>query len=48
MRKLLWTGLILLFTAGAFAQSARRESTAEANEAVVKRAFAAFNEGDRD
>ena len=43
MRKLLWASLILLFTAAAFAQSAGRESTAEANKAVVQRAFAAPN-----
>jgi hypothetical protein len=45
MRKLLWTSLIVLFTAAAVAQS-EGESTAEANKAVVKRAFAALNEGD--
>jgi len=46
MRKLLWASLIVLFTAAAVAQSAGQESTAEANKAVVKRAFAALNEGD--
>jgi ketosteroid isomerase-like protein len=46
MRKLLWASLILLFTAAALAQSAGQESTAEANKAVVKRAFAALNKGD--
>jgi predicted ester cyclase len=46
MRKLLWASLIVFFTAAAVAQSAGREPTAEANKAVVKRAFAALNEGD--
>ena len=47
MRKLLWaTSLIVLFTAAAAAQSVGPESTAEANKAVVTRAFAALNEGD--
>jgi ketosteroid isomerase-like protein len=47
MVKLLRASLIvLLFAAAALAQSARQESTAEANKAVVQRAFAALNEGD--
>jgi len=47
MRKLLWaTSLLVLFTVAAVAQSAAPESTAEANKAVVTRAFAALNEGD--
>jgi ketosteroid isomerase-like protein len=46
MRKLLWASIIMFFTATTVAQSAEQESTAEANKAVVKRAFAAFNEGD--
>ncbi|MGO9337916.1 MAG: ester cyclase [Terracidiphilus sp.] len=50
MRKLLRASLpvlfVALFTAAVLAQSAGGESTAEANKAVVKRAFAAFNEGD--
>jgi SnoaL-like domain len=45
-RKLLCASLIVLFTASAFAQSPERESAAEANKAAVKRAFAAFNDGD--
>ncbi len=36
----------MLFTAAAVAQSAAGKSTAEANKAVVKRAFAALNQGD--
>jgi Tfp pilus assembly protein PilF len=46
MRKLLWASLIVLITAAAVGQTAGQESTAEANKAVVKRAFAALNEGD--
>jgi ketosteroid isomerase-like protein len=46
MHKLFWAGLIVLFTATGVAQSAGRESTAEADKAVVRRAFAAFNDGD--
>jgi ketosteroid isomerase-like protein len=46
MRKMLWASLIVLSTVAAAAQSAGRESTAEANKAVVERAFAAINEGD--
>jgi ketosteroid isomerase-like protein len=46
MRKLLWASFILLITAVAVGQTAGQESTAEANKAVVKRAFAALNEGD--
>src|ERR1700677_1894167 len=50
MRKLLWASLpallAALLTAAAIAQSALTESTAEANKALVKRAFAAFNDGD--
>ena len=46
MHKLLCASLIVLFTAAAVAHSAGRKSTAEANKAVVKRAFAAFNGGD--
>jgi ketosteroid isomerase-like protein len=46
MRKLPWVSLAVLFAAAALAQSTARESTAEANKAVVKRAFAALNEGD--
>ncbi|MGA2539647.1 MAG: ester cyclase [Terracidiphilus sp.] len=46
MRRLLWASLIMLLTAAALAQSAGPESTAEANKAVVTRAFAALNEGD--
>lgn len=49
-RKLLWASLAVLFTAhftaAVLAQSSGRESTAEANKAVVKRVFAAFNAGD--
>lgn len=50
MRKLLCASLPILFTAlfaaAALAQSAGQESTAEANKAVIRRAFAAFNAGD--
>jgi len=46
MRKLLWASLIVLCSAAAVAQSARQESTIEENKSVVKRAFAALNEGD--
>jgi ketosteroid isomerase-like protein len=47
MGKLLWASLIvLLVAAAALAQSAGQQSTAEANKAVVHRAFAALNEGD--
>jgi ketosteroid isomerase-like protein len=46
MRKLLCTSLIAFLTAAAVAQSAGQESTAEANKAIVTRAFAAFNQGD--
>jgi ketosteroid isomerase-like protein len=47
MGKLLWASLIvLLVAAAAMAQSAEQQSTAEANKAVVNRAFAALNEGD--
>jgi hypothetical protein len=46
MRKLLWASLIVLFIAAAVGHSAGQESTAETNKAVVKRAFAALNEGD--
>jgi ketosteroid isomerase-like protein len=46
MRKLLLASLIVLFTAAAVAHSAGLESTTEANKTIVKRAFAAMNEGD--
>jgi hypothetical protein len=46
MRKLLFASLIVLFTAAAVAHSAGLESTTEANKTIVKRAFAAMNEGD--
>jgi ketosteroid isomerase-like protein len=46
MRRLLWASLIIFFTTATMAQSTGQESIAEANKAVVKRAFAAFNEGD--
>jgi|SRR5580692_6053061 hypothetical protein len=46
MRKLLWASLIVLCTVATVAQSAGQGSTIEANQAVVKRAFAALNDGD--
>jgi ketosteroid isomerase-like protein len=46
MRKLLFASLLVLFTAAAVARSAGLESTPEANKTIVKRAFAAMNEGD--
>ena len=46
MRKQLSASLLVLFTAAAIAPSAGRESTVEANQAVVRRAFAALNERD--
>jgi len=47
MHQMLWATLILLFTVeSVISQSPRPESTPDTNKAIVKRGFAAFNDGD--